>query len=222
MPSVVERAGPSLGGSSRAVHRMVARVLARRHPGGGTLVDVGCGRGDLQKYVSPHIAVYLGADAVRYEGYPAGERFFEIDLDAGRVPLPDASAEVVTAVETIEHLENPRAFCRELRRLAKPGGLILVTTPNQLSLISLLTLLTKKQFNAFQEAPGLYPAHLTALLEIDLRRIARECGLVEIEIAYSASGRLPGTAAHWPAGLGFRGCLFSDNLLMSARVPDQG
>ena len=52
----------------------------------------------------------------------------QIDLDAGRVPLPDASAETVVAVETIEHLENPRAFFRELFRLAKPGGTVLVTT----------------------------------------------------------------------------------------------
>lgn len=85
-------------------------------------------------------------------------------------------AQVVAAVEIIKHLENPRAFVRELVRLVCPGGTIVVTTPNQLSLLSKWTLMIKGQFNAFQDGPGLFPAHLSALLEIDLRRIARECG----------------------------------------------
>ena len=149
---------------------------------------------------------------------PGDARFIQIDLDAGRVPLPDASAEWVVAVETIEHLENPRAFLRELVRLVKPGGTVLVSTPNQLSLLSLLTLVTKRQFNAFQEAPGLYPAHLTALLEIDLLRMAAECRLENAAIRYSDSGRMPFSARHWPLA-GFRGRLFSDNLLLIATKP---
>jgi 2-polyprenyl-3-methyl-5-hydroxy-6-metoxy-1,4-benzoquinol methylase len=120
-------------------------------------------------------------------------------------------------VETIEHLENPRAFVRELARLAKPGGTVLVTTPNQLSLLSKLTLLTRNQFNAFQEAPGLYPAHITALLEVDLRRIARETGLEGVEVHYSGFGRIPFTARHWPRPL--QGRAFSDNVALLARRP---
>ena len=212
---VVERALASKGGSSEAIYRMVARVLAKRHPGGGMLLDIGCGGGELRPHVAPFIAEYVGADVVCYDGFPADAAFLQIDLDAGRVPLPDASAEVVVAVETIEHLENPRAFFRELRRLVKPDGLILVTTPNQLSLLSKLTFLTKNQFNAFQEAPGLYPAHITALLAGDLIRIARETGMSKIEITYSDHGRLPLSTSHWPRLLGCRGKAFSDNLLCS-------
>ena len=54
-------------------------------------------------------------------------------------------------METIEHLENPRAFVRKLVRLAKPGGWVVVTTPNQRSLLSLLTLMTKGKFSHFQD-----------------------------------------------------------------------
>jgi hypothetical protein len=94
-----------------------------------------------------------------------------------------------------------------------------VTTPNQLSLLSKLSLLLTNQFPAFKEAPGLYPSHLTALLEIDLVRMARECGLVDVAVLYSNRGRFPGTPLHWPAWLGFRGRLFSDNVLLAARKP---
>jgi len=85
---------------------------------------------------------------------------------------------------------------RKLVRLAKPGGWIIVTTPNQLSFLSLLTLLVKHRFQAFQDVH--YPAHLTALLEVDLRRVAAEAGLAKIEIEYSHSGRIPGTARRYP------------------------
>jgi hypothetical protein len=94
-----------------------------------------------------------------------------------------------------------------------------VTTPNQLSLLSLFTLLTKNQFNAFQEGSGLYPAHLTALLECDLTRIATECGLRDVEIAYSNDGRVPLSSFRWPARLGFCGKRFSDNVLLAGHAP---
>ena len=132
------------------------------------LVVVAAGYG---LYISDRVDCYLGVDVVRYDGLPEGIEFIPFDLDSGKVSLADGSADLVCAVEVIEHLENPRAFVRELVRLAKPGGFVIVTTPNQLSLLSKLTFILKNQFNAFQEAPGLYPAHITALLEIDLIRI---------------------------------------------------
>ena len=214
-PTVEERARASRGASAGAIYELVARTIRERHGGGGTLLDVGCGTGALWDAVGDRFDRYLGVDAVRYEGFPPGGTFLEVDLEAGRVPWPDASADVVAAVETIEHLENPRAFVRELARLARPGGLIVVTTPNQLSLLSKLTLVLKGQFNAFQEAPGLYPAHRTALLEVDLLRIARECGLADPAIRYTDSGRIPFTPRRWPRPL--RGRAFSDNILLSAR-----
>jgi 2-polyprenyl-3-methyl-5-hydroxy-6-metoxy-1,4-benzoquinol methylase len=50
--------------------------------------------------------------------------------------VADDYADVVASVETIEHLENPRAFMRQLARVVKPGGVVIVSTPNQLSLLT--------------------------------------------------------------------------------------
>lgn len=207
------RAHLSGGSSSQAIYSMVEKAIASHHQGRGLLVDVGCGGGRLWPCVKQQFDQYIGADIVRYESFPETERFVEINLDENRVPLPDACADVVVSVETIEHLENPRALLRELVRLVKPGGWAMITTPNQLSLLSKLTLIFKNQFNAFQDAPGLYPAHITALLEIDLRRIFQECGLTNINIAHSNYGRIPFTPWHYPQSLGFQGRNFSDNIL---------
>ena len=224
---VETRARQSHGISNPAIYEMVAKAIAQRHTGGGVLVDVGCGAGNLRSFVWGELSNgnsyccdrYLGVDAVRYDSFPADAEFLPLDLDSGRVPLADGFADVVCAVETIEHLENPRAFMRELVRLTKPGGWVIVTTPNQLSLLSKLTLVLKNQFSAFQDAPGLYPAHITALLEIDLIRIAKECGLTDINTEYSNRGRIPFTPWHWPTKLGFRGRTFSDNICLLARKP---
>jgi SAM-dependent methyltransferase len=213
-----ERAIETLGSTgSDAVYRLVERVIRARHPGGGTLLDVGCGTGTIWSRVRDVFDRYVGVDVVRYDGFPASGEFERVDMDTGRVQRPDGTAEVVTAIETIEHVENPRAFARELTRLVAPGGLVVVTTPNQLSLHGKLGLVLKNQFPMFQEAPGLYPAHLSALLEIDLIRIARECGLIEPRVTYTDSGRVPLTAWHWPRV--FRGRAFSDNVALDARRP---
>jgi len=216
-PTVEARARATGGSSSNPVYRLATRTITGRHPGGGTLVDVGCGRGALWGHLRGHFDRYVGVDVVPYEGFPDDGTFCKVDLDAGRAELDDGVGDVVAAVETIEHVENPRAFVRELVRLTRPGGLVVVTTPNQLSLLSKLGLVLKNQFPAFQERPGLYPAHITALLAGDLVRIARECGLVDPAIRYTGSGRVPGTPWRWPGAPGGRA--FSDNVLMEARRP---
>jgi 2-polyprenyl-3-methyl-5-hydroxy-6-metoxy-1,4-benzoquinol methylase len=185
---------------------------------GGTLVDVGCGSGNLLSHLRRHFTRHVGVDAVRYGGLPVWAEFTQADLNAARWPLLDACADVVAAVEVIEHLENPRAFVRELVRVVRPGGLVVVTTPNQQSFLSLLTLLLKGRFAAFQDVH--YPAHLTALLEVDLRRIAAECGLTDVRVRYSCSGRVVLTPWHYPRPLSLMvPRAFSDNVLLAGRKP---
>jgi SAM-dependent methyltransferase len=214
------RARSTGGTSAGAIYRMVAEAIAAAGVRGGAVADVGCGTGALWPWVRDRFDRYIGIDLIRYEGFPAEGEFRKADLDTGRTDLPDGSADAVAAVETIEHVENPRAFMRELVRLARPGGWVFVTTPNQLSLLSKLSLLTRNEFNAFQERPGLYPAHITALLESDLVRIARECGLADPVVAYSGSGRIPLTSRSYPAALARRlSRPLSDNVLIAARKP---
>lgn len=213
------RARTSLGSSSGAIYRMVKRACAAYAAHGGTLIDVGCGSGGFWREAGSLFSRYCGVDAVRYDGFPAEGEFQRADLDADRWPALSAAGDVVVAIETIEHLENPWAFMKKLAALAKPGALVIVTTPNQLSALSLLTLATKKRFSAFQDAH--FPTHKTALLESDLRRLAGEAGLRPVATGYSGDGRLPLAAWHYPETLArLFPRLLSDNVMLVARKLD--
>jgi 2-polyprenyl-3-methyl-5-hydroxy-6-metoxy-1,4-benzoquinol methylase len=213
--SLEERCRQSGGSSSDAIHQMVDAALAAR-AARGRLIDVGCGGGSLWRLLGSRFSSYCGLDAVRYDEFPPDLPFVRVNLDDPEWPVAERSGDVVAAVETIEHVENPWAFVRALVRMVKPGGFVLVTTPNQLSLLSLVTLAAKRRFSAFQDVH--YPAHRTALLESDLRRIFAASGLEATAVEYSLHGRLPLTSWHYPSVLGrlFPSAL-SDNLLIIGR-----
>jgi 2-polyprenyl-3-methyl-5-hydroxy-6-metoxy-1,4-benzoquinol methylase len=214
---VVARARSSEGQSEPAVQRLVAQTVESIGMRGELMVDVGCGRGNLWPLLRSRFSRCIGVDAVRYPELPPDMELCEAQLDSP-IPLATALADLVMCVETIEHLENPRALMRELARLAKPGGWIIVTTPNQLSLSSIMNLIAKQRFEYFQDVH--YPAHITALLEVDLMRMAAECGLHESNIHYTMSGRISLTAKHFPRYLArtFPRAL-SDHILLVARKP---
>ena len=231
MPSdvtrTVQRARESLGTSNSAAMLSLVRELVCRHTVCDVLVDMGCGTGQLHNLLQGCFTRYVGVDVVEHDGFPRtpDAEFLKLDIDRPGAGLPAAVADVVCCVETIEHLENPRALARQLDALSKPGGLIVITTPNQLSALSKLCLIWKNEFVHFQKGPGLYPAHLSALLECDLKHIAEEMGWQDIAIHYSGEGRVPGGSGHWPAWLsartGWRGRTFSDNVVLSAVKPHE-
>jgi SAM-dependent methyltransferase len=49
--------------------------------------------------------------------------------DAGRLPVAANSVDVVVCTEVLEHVAEPRLVVREIRRVLKPGGLVLGSTP---------------------------------------------------------------------------------------------
>jgi len=98
------------------------------------VLDLGCGTGygtaDLARLASSAVGIDIAEDAVTYarNHFPSG-RFLR--GSATVVPFPAASFDVVTAFEVIEHLRDWRALLAEARRVLKPDGLLIVSTPNK-------------------------------------------------------------------------------------------
>lgn len=80
------------------------------------------------------------------------------NLNHDSLPYPDASFDIVTATEVIEHLEDFRRVVREIHRVLKPGGVCILSTPNILNLNSRLRFLWFGFWNLFGPLPVLNSA----------------------------------------------------------------
>ncbi|MGE0223341.1 MAG: class I SAM-dependent methyltransferase [Acetobacteraceae bacterium] len=111
-------------------------LFARAFCQGRDVLDVASGEG----YGSAHLAqVARSVVGVEYAGDTAGAaaRNFPrpnlhfIQGDARRLPLADASVDVVVSFETLEHFGEQEAFLSEVRRVLRPSGLFIVSTPDR-------------------------------------------------------------------------------------------
>lgn len=75
------------------------------------------------------------------------------NLNHERLPYADASFDVVTATEVVEHLEHYRETIREFHRILRPGGICILSTPNILNLNSRLRFLWFGFWNLFGPLP---------------------------------------------------------------------
>ncbi len=176
-------------------------------------LDVGAGAGHFTHYLSERCRFVYALDAHPPALLPVNTEGRATDLNAPW-PVKDACADVAVALEVIEHLENPRHFFREIRRVLKPGGFGFVSTPNNLALFSRLLFLVKGQHRAFQDFS--YPAHITPLLQVDMRRMLAENGLRLLRFFYTHTDTIP--LLHTRLRLGGR--LFSANFGVLFQKPD--
>jgi SAM-dependent methyltransferase len=95
------------------------------------ILDLGCGRGCLGRLKpSPEIEVHgLDHDPLAVEEASRYEKAVCLDLDHERLPYGDAAFEAAIAKDILEHLQDPPRVLREIRRVLRPGGRLLVSVP---------------------------------------------------------------------------------------------
>jgi 2-polyprenyl-3-methyl-5-hydroxy-6-metoxy-1,4-benzoquinol methylase len=99
-------------------------------PPGARVLDAPCGgEAALTRALLDSGFDAQGADLDREAAERLGKAFTEVNLDQP-FPWPDDTFDAVFSTEGIEHLENHFSFLREVCRILKPGGLLILTTPN--------------------------------------------------------------------------------------------
>ena len=122
--------------------RKLLGLLGTERP--GRLLDVGCAGGELGALLATRGWRVQGAEAEHALVETARARGVEaraVDLDKASLPWSDAAFDVVVAAEVIEHVIDTDHLLAEIARVLRPGGALVVTTPNLASLENRLRLL---------------------------------------------------------------------------------
>ena len=121
--------------SARTAQNSAAYLLSHLRPGTRVL-DVGCGPGsitlDFAKLVSPGEVIGIERSATAVQAALAATADAKIVNasfvvgDAYQLDFADASFDVVHAHQVLQHLSDPPAALREMRRVCRPGGVVAV------------------------------------------------------------------------------------------------
>ncbi len=98
--------------------------------------DIGCADGYGTQYLANYTNSTVGVDYSEKtiqearEKHKAKENLSFVSGKVPPIPLESNSKDVVTAFQFIEHIENRKSFMEDVKRVLKPGGVFLCTTPN--------------------------------------------------------------------------------------------
>lgn len=116
-------------------HEVVYRQLAPRCDGRDVL-EAGCGEGygaDLIAAVAQRVIGLDYDDAAVAHVRARYPRVEAVQGNLAELPLPDGTVDVVVNFQVIEHLWDQGQFIAECARVLRPGGLLMISTPNRLT-----------------------------------------------------------------------------------------
>jgi 2-polyprenyl-3-methyl-5-hydroxy-6-metoxy-1,4-benzoquinol methylase len=109
----------------------VFKLSARQR---GRLLDVGCGAGDAMQRMKKLGWLVEGVDFDENAVLCARSKGLEVRIGSlEQQCYPEDTFDAIVMSHVLEHLSNPRSVLRECRRILKPGGQLVLTTPNALS-----------------------------------------------------------------------------------------
>jgi SAM-dependent methyltransferase len=157
----------------------------------GRLLDIGCGDGDYAKRMHDLgfdvLAADMNKDKFKYNGLIP----YQVCNVTESLPFENNSFDYIILAEVIEHIRNPFSVIKELVRILRPGGILMISTPNILSLKSRFRYLIEGSWEYFREPPlehakkALWELHVIPWRYHELEYLLSENGL-NVEGVYSS------------------------------------
>ena len=107
--------------------RQWVAALAERIPPGARILDVGAGIGQYRGLFAhcEYRAHDFGAEPATIGKYAP----LDYESDITEIPVPDSAFDVILCTEVLEHVPEPIKAIREMARILRPGGRLLLTAP---------------------------------------------------------------------------------------------
>lgn len=148
------------------------------------ILDVGAATGYFSKYLQDNGAIVTAID-ISLEAIAEAQKIvpksFVVDIESGEGTdvLSEDEFDYIIAGEIIEHLFNPRQALLYFRKLLKPGGKIIVTTPN----IVLWSHRIRILMGSFEYTEtGVFDhGHIHFFTYYTLKKTLRDCGFVDLK-----------------------------------------
>ncbi len=108
--------------------------IKKHLPQAKTILEIGCSSGYLLGDLKQHFpkATILGADVISASLQRLAQRLPNIPLfqfDLTQCPLPDNCVDVIVLLNVLEHIEQDQTALLQLKRILKPGGLLIIEVP---------------------------------------------------------------------------------------------
>jgi SAM-dependent methyltransferase len=173
------------------------RLLQERYGdlSGKRIVDLGLSRGLLLERFRRYAGAQLRGieidpaeiERAQARGLEPLQHFvnvFDGNVMTARLPYDDESADVVLAGEILEHVVDTEGFLREIRRVLRPGGSLVLSTPNILWWKYRLELLAGRYPDALEHRSryGDDFGHVRVLAPTQLRELLADAGFVDLVV----------------------------------------
>jgi SAM-dependent methyltransferase len=166
----------------RGMYQRLEEVIAELSEGASLLLDAGCGSGRVFRYETAEGARVVGVDVTpELRDNPNIDDGLRGDVTV--LPFSDAVFDLVLSSHLVEHLPRPERAFAEMARVLRPGGRLLLLTPNRFHYVPLgASLLPQRLHVRINRSRGVdeqdvFPTFYRANTAGRLRRLLEEAGL---------------------------------------------